>query len=76
VALDYDSEPYGYFSIQPPEFVAQFKGKSIRDPFRVGQDIDAVARASITMEAAARVIRESSRTMARQFLNPAAVKKP
>jgi transcriptional regulator of nitric oxide reductase len=76
VALDYDSEPYGYFSIQPPEFVAQFKGKSIRDPFRVGQDIDAVSRASITMEAAARVIRESSRTMARQFLNPAAVKKP
>jgi transcriptional regulator of nitric oxide reductase len=76
VALDYDSEPYGYFSIQPPEFVAQFKGKSIRDPFRIGQDIDAVARASITMEAAARVIRESSRTMARQFLNPASVKKP
>ena len=31
VALDYDSEPYGYFSIQPPEFVAQFKGKSVRD---------------------------------------------
>jgi transcriptional regulator of nitric oxide reductase len=76
VALDYDSEPYGYFSIQPPEFVAQFTGKSIRDPFRIGQDIDAVSRATITMEAAARVIRESSRTMARQFLNPAAVKKP
>ena len=74
VVLDYDSEPYGYFSIQPPEFVAQFKGKSIRQPFKVGQDIDAVARASITMEAAARVIRDSSRNMARQFLNPASVK--
>ncbi len=74
VTLDYDSEPYGYFSIQPPEFVAQFKGKSIRQPFKVGQDIDAVARASITMEAAARVIRDSSRAMARQFLNPASVK--
>jgi transcriptional regulator of nitric oxide reductase len=76
VVLDYDSEPYGYFSIQPPEFVAQFKGKSIREPFRVGQDIDAVSRATITMEAAARVLRDSSRTMAKQFLNPAAVKKP
>lgn len=76
VALDYDSEPYGYFSIQPPEFVAQFTNKSIRDPFRLGQDVDAVSRATITMEAATRVIRESSRTMARQFLNPAAVKKP
>lgn len=73
VALDYDSEPYGYFSIQPPEFVAQFKGKSIRDPFRLGQDVDAVSRATITMTSAVRAIRDSSRTMARQFLNPASV---
>ena len=29
-------EPYGDFSIDPPQFAAQFKGKSIRDPFAVG----------------------------------------
>jgi NosR/NirI family nitrous oxide reductase transcriptional regulator len=74
VALDYDSEPYGYFSIEPPEFVAQFKGKSVRDPFRLGQDVDAVSRATITMTSAVRAIRDSARTMARQFLDPAAVK--
>jgi len=74
VVLDYDSEPYGYFSIQPPQFVAQFKGKSVRAPFRLGEDIDAVSRATITMSSAARAIRDSSRTMARQFLDPAAVK--
>ena len=74
VALDYDSEPYGYFSIQPPEFVAQFKGKSVRAPFRLGEDIDAVSRATITMSSAVRAIRDSSRTMARQFLDPASVK--
>jgi transcriptional regulator of nitric oxide reductase len=74
VVLDYDSEPYGYFSIQPPEFVAQFTGKSVRAPFRVGEDVDAVSRATITMTSAARVIRDSSRAMAKQFLNPAAVK--
>ncbi|MEZ5288557.1 MAG: FMN-binding protein [Vicinamibacterales bacterium] len=74
VALDYDSEPYGYFSIEPPEFVAQFTGKSIREPFRLGQDVDAVSRATITMTSAVRAIRDSSRTMARQFLDPAAVK--
>jgi hypothetical protein len=74
VVLDYDSEPYGYFSVQPPAFVAQFKGKSVRDPFRLGQDIDAVSRASITMNSAVRAIRDSTRTMARQFLNPASVK--
>jgi transcriptional regulator of nitric oxide reductase len=74
VALDYDSEPYGYFSVQPPAFVAQFKGKSVRAPFRLGEDIDAVSRATITMNSAVRAIRDSTRTMARQFLNPASVK--
>ena len=49
VVMDYNSEPYGYFSVDPPKFVAQFKGKSVRDPFRVGEDIAAVSRASITM---------------------------
>jgi transcriptional regulator of nitric oxide reductase len=75
VALDYDSEPYGYFSIQPPEFVAQFTGKSVRAPFRVGEDIDAVSRATITVSGASRAIRDSARAMARQFLDPAAVKR-
>ena len=74
VILDYDSEPYGYFSVQPPEFVAQFKGKSIRDAFKLGADIDAVSRATITMTSATRAIRDSARLMARQFLSPDAVK--
>ncbi len=36
VVMDYNSEPYGYFSVDPPKFVEQFKNKSIRDPFQVG----------------------------------------
>ena len=48
VVLDYNSEPYGYFSVDPPEFADQFKGKSIRAPFRVGEDIHAVSRATLT----------------------------
>lgn len=74
VVLDYHSEPYGYFSVEPPEFVAQFKNKSIRDPFRVGGDIDAVSRASLSINSATRAIRDSARMMARQFLTPDAVK--
>jgi len=38
-------EPYGYFSVEPSAFAAQFVGKSVRDPFKVGDDIDAVSRA-------------------------------
>lgn len=74
VIVTYDSEPYGYFSVQPPKFAAQFKGKSIRDPFRVGGDVDAVSRASITINSAARAIRDSSRMVAKQLLPPEVTK--
>jgi len=61
-------EPYGNFSIEPPQFAAQFKGKDVRDRYRVGADVDAVSRASITMGSATRAIRNSSRRIARQYL--------
>ena len=70
VVVAYDSEPYGYFSVEPPKFAAQFKGKTIRDEFRVGGDVDAVSRASITINSAARAIRDSSRMVAKQLLPP------
>lgn len=72
--VDYDSEPYGYFSVQPPEFGAQFAGKSVRAPFKVGDDVHAVSRATITISSATRAIRDSSRIMAKTFLNPANLK--
>jgi len=74
VIVDFNTEPYGYFSVEPPEFAAQFKGKSIRAPFRVGEDVHAVSRATISISSAARAVRDSSRAMAKQFLNPAMVK--
>jgi hypothetical protein len=74
VVMDYNSEPYGYFSVDPPAFVEQFKNKSIRDPFVVGRDIGAVSRASITMNHAARALREASRGIARAFLTPDQIK--
>jgi len=61
-------EPYGDFSIERQEFAAQFKGKSIRDPFRVGSDVDAVSRASVSVASAARTIRNSARRAARELL--------
>jgi transcriptional regulator of nitric oxide reductase len=75
VVVDYDSEPYGYFSVEPKEFAAQFTNKSIRDQFRVGGDVDAVSRASLSVNSAARAIRDSSRMMARALLTPDAVKR-
>jgi transcriptional regulator of nitric oxide reductase len=63
-------EPYGYFSVEPPEFARQFVGKDIRDPFKVGADVDAVSRASITINSSSRAIRNGSRRIARAFLAP------
>jgi len=74
VISDFNSDPYGYFSLDPPPFAAQFKGKSVRATFRVGEDVHAVSRATISISSATRAVRDSSRAMAKQFLNPALVK--
>jgi NosR/NirI family nitrous oxide reductase transcriptional regulator len=63
-------EPYGYFSVDLPAFAAQFKGKSIREPFRLGGDIDAVSRATMTVGSATRAVRNSARRVATALLKP------
>lgn len=63
-------EPYGYFSVDLPEFVEQFERKDIRDRFRVGDDIDAISRATVTVRSASRAVRNSSRRIARAHLTP------
>ena len=63
-------EPYGDFSVDRAEFAEQFKGKNIRDSFKVGADIDAVSRATISVTSASRSVRNSARRIARQLLAP------
>jgi NosR/NirI family transcriptional regulator, nitrous oxide reductase regulator len=61
-------EPYGNFSVDTPAFAAQFAGKSVRDPFKVGEDIDAVSRATISISSAVRAIKTSARLAARRLI--------
>lgn len=63
-------EPYGDFSVDTPQFSAQFRAKNIRDPFKVGADIDAVSRATVSVTSASRAVRNSARRVARQMLTP------
>ena len=63
-------EPYGYFSVDLPKFSQQFKGKDIRDPFRVGQDVDAVSTATISITSSSRAIRNGARRLARSLMTP------
>ena len=61
-------EPYGNFSVDTAGFAAQFRGKNIRDAFKVGADVDAISRATISVTSSARAIRNSARIAARQLL--------
>lgn len=70
------NEPYGNFSVDLPQFAAQFRGKSVRDPFRVGADVHAVSRATMTVTSAARAIRNGARRLARQLLPPPGPARP
>lgn len=63
-------EPYGNFSVDTEGFANQFEGKRIQEPFRVGSDVDAVSRATISVTSATRAIKNSARRMATQFLSP------
>ena len=75
VIVDWNTEPYADISIEKPEFPAMFVGKSIRDKFVAGEDVDIMSRATITVRAAAREIRDASRMVARAVLTPDAVKR-
>lgn len=66
------NEPYGYFSVEPAAFAAQFKNKDIRDAFKVGSDVAAVSRATISITSTSRAIRNSARRVARALLTPPA----
>lgn len=70
VSIGEHHEPYGDFSIDRPVFAATFRNKSIRDPFKLGEDVDAVSRATITMSSAVRSIRNGARRIARQYITP------
>ncbi len=50
--------------METQEYLSQFVGKSVMDPFEIDRDIDGISRATVSVQALARTVRESSRTMA------------
>lgn len=74
VIVDWNTEPYADISIETPPFPAMFPGKSIRDKFVAGEDVEIMSRATITVRAAAREIRDAARMVARAVLTPDALK--
>ena len=70
IIVDEHREPYGHFSVDLPEFAAQFVGKDIRNRFKYGEDIDSISRATLSVTSASRAVRNSARRVARALLAP------
>ena len=50
--------------LETPEYLNRFIGKSIQDRFEIGRDLDGITRATVSVEALARTVRESTRIVA------------
>jgi Na+-translocating ferredoxin:NAD+ oxidoreductase RnfG subunit len=60
-----ETKNYVHF-MESREYLNQFVGKSVHDPFEIDRDIDAISRATVSVEALSNTIRESSRRVASQ----------
>ncbi len=52
--------------LETPAYLGRFIGKSVLDRFEVNRDIDGISRATVSVEALARTVRDSSRAVAEQ----------
>ena len=75
VVVDYDSEPVRYFFGRPAGVRRPVQGQEHLRQVRGGCDVDAVSRASLSINSATRAIRDSTRMVARALLDPSAVKR-
>jgi len=55
--------------MERPEYLKKFLGKNVNDTFEIDKDIDGISRATVSVEAMARTVRESSRIVASNVLN-------
>lgn len=58
-----ETKNYVYY-METPAYISRFVGKSIYDRFEIDKDIDGISRATVSVEALARSVRESSRAVA------------
>ena len=54
--------------METPEYLQRFLGKSVNDPFETDKDVDGISRATVSVEAMAKTIKESSRIVASDVL--------
>ena len=58
-----ETKNYVYY-METPAYLGRFIGKSVYDRFEVDKDLDGISKATVSVEALARSVRESSRAVA------------
>lgn len=66
--LDHEETKNYVHYMESPEYLRGFLGKSIHDPFEVDNDINGISRATVSVEALAKTVRESSGRIAGEVL--------
>ncbi len=66
--VSHKETPNFVHSMLEPGYAMSYAGKPVTDPFRVGVDLDAITRATVSVEALADTVRESSIIVARKIL--------
>ncbi|MBI4824041.1 MAG: 4Fe-4S binding protein [Nitrospirae bacterium] len=62
--LEHKETPNYVHSMETPEFLGQFLGKDINDPFEEDKDIMGISRATVSVSALLSAVRKSSRAIA------------
>jgi len=65
--LEHKETPNYVHRMETPGFLSQFLGKGVNDPFLVDRDIDGISRATVSVEALAKTVRESSKKAGRDM---------
>ncbi len=73
--LEHRETPNYVHRMETPGFLGQFLGKDINDPFLVDRDIDGITRATVSVEALAKTVRESSGAAGKEFMGLAVIGK-
>lgn len=60
-----ETQNYVHYMVSA-EYLRQFLGKNVKDPIEIDKDIDAISRATESVEALTRTVRESARRVAYQ----------
>lgn len=71
--LEHKETPNYVHYMEKPEYLSQFLGKNINDPFEIDKDIDGISRATVSVKAMADTIRESSRMIAANVMEIAVI---